>query len=175
MSKNYMCRIICIFAKSILIFILDIYTMNVNKLIHSKNLISRVLLRIYKVVKNSELPPPCQIGEHIKFPHGLKGIVIHPSTIIEQNVTIFHQVTCGRGDIFNIFSNAPKSEFQGIILREGCVLCVGAKVICNRGKLVVGRNTIVAANSVLTKSTGDNEIWAGVPAKLIKKHNFSHE
>lgn len=95
--------------------------------------------------------------------------------MIEKNVTIFHQVTCGRGDMYNIFPNAPKSEFKGIVLKEGCVLCVGAKIICNRGKLIVGKNTIVAANSVLTKSTGDNEIWAGIPAKLIKKHDLTYE
>ena len=77
--------------------------------------------------------------------------------------------------MFNIFPNAPKSEFEGIVLKEGCVLCVGVKVICNRGKLVVGRNTIIAANSVLTKSTGNNEIWAGIPARLIKKHNLAYE
>ena len=147
--------------------------MNIDKLIHSKNVFQKILFRCYMTIRNSELPPASKIGEHIRFPHGLKGIVIHPSTIIERNVTIFHQVTCGRGDMYNIFPNAPKSEFKGIVLKEGCVLCVGAKIICNRGKLIVGKNTIVAANSVLTKSTGDNEIWGGIPAKLIKKHNFT--
>ena len=77
--------------------------------------------------------------------------MLHPSTIIEDNVTIFHQVTCGRGDMYNIFPNAPKSEFQRIILKKGACLCAGAKIICNRGTLVVGENTIIGANAVLTK------------------------
>lgn len=149
--------------------------MNIDKLIHSQNVFKKFFLRCYLVIKNSELPPTKNIGDYIHFPHGLKGIVIHPSTVIEKNVTIFHQVTCGRGDMYKIFPNAPKSEFKGIILEEGCVLCVGAKIICNRGILKVGKNTIVAANSVLTKSTGDNEIWAGIPAKLIKKHDLTHK
>lgn len=77
--------------------------------------------------------------------------------------------------MYGMFPNAPKSEFKRIILKSGCVLCAGAKIICNRGTLTVGRNTIIAANAVLTQSTGDKEIWAGIPAKLIKTHNLSHE
>ena len=81
-----------------------------------------------------------------------------PNTYVEDNVTIYHQVTCGRGDIF------PKSDslpVKGIILKKGSILCAGAKIICNRGLLVVGENTVVGANAVLTCSTGDNEIWGG--------------
>ena len=42
-----------------------------------------------------------------------------------------------------------------------------AKILFGEDKLIVGKGTIVGANSVLTKSTGENEIWAGVPAKRI--------
>ena len=99
----------------------------------------------------------------------MKGIVIHPSTIIEDNVTIFHQVTCGRGDLYGNAPHVKKSTFKGVLLKEGCILCVGAKVLGKDGIITVGKNTIIGANSVLTVSTGDNEIWAGIPAKCIKK------
>lgn len=150
------------------------FKINLDKLIHSQNIFNKIKLLIYKAIKNSELPSSDKIGKNIRFPHGLKGIVLHPNTIIEDNVTIFHQVTCGRGDMYKIFPNAPKSKFSGIVLKEGAVLCAGAKIICNNGVLTVGKNTIIAANAVLTKSTGDNEIWAGVPARLIKKHDLSY-
>lgn len=117
-------------------------------------------------------PPPGRIGKNIKFPHGLKGIVLHPSTVVKDNVTIFHQVTCGRGDMHFIDKRVSKSEFRGIVLEEGAVLCAGAKIICNRGILTVGKNTIIGANAVLTKSTGEDEIWVGVPAKMLKKREF---
>lgn len=32
----------------------------------------------------------------------------------------------------------------------------------------LGRNCVLAANSVLTKATGDNQVWAGVPAAMVK-------
>lgn len=142
--------------------------MNINKLIHG-NLMERLLLRILCIWRGAELPDKEKIGQNVRFPHGLKGVIIHPNTIIEDNVTIFHDVTCGRGDMYNIDPRIKSTEFLGVVLKEGCVLCAGAKVLCNRGKLVVGKNTIVGANAVLTKSTGDNEIWGGVPAKFLKK------
>ena len=136
---------------------------------YSRNPIHRFFFKIYCSLSNAEIPSNVKIGSNVKFPHGVKGIVLHPLTIIEDNVTIFHQVTCGRGDLYRIVPHVKQSTFKGILLREGCVLCVGAKVLGKEGILTVGRNTIVAANAVLTQSTGDNEVWAGVPAKCIKK------
>ena len=146
--------------------------MNIPRLIYSNNIISKLVLRVLCMLQGAELPPTCNIGKNIRFPHGLKGIVIHPNTIIGDNVTIFHQVTCGRGDLYNIDKRVKKPSFVNIILEDGAILCVGAKIICNRGKLIVGKNTIVGANAVLTKSTGEDEVWGGVPAKLIKKREF---
>lgn len=134
----------------------------------NENFIWRGLWKIICSLSNAEIPINCKIGNNVIFPHGLKGIVLHPTTVIEDNVTIFHQVTCGRGDGFGIAPLNKKSKFKGICLKKGCVICVGAKIICNDGLLVVGENTIVGANAVLTKSTGNNEIWVGVPAKCVK-------
>jgi len=33
--------------------------------------------------------------------------------------------------------------------------------------LRVGRGTVVGANAVLLESTGENELWAGVPARKV--------
>lgn len=49
------------------------------------------------------------------------------------------------------------------------MLCAGSRIICSKGLLIVGEGTIIGANAVLTQSTGDYEIWAGVPAVKIGK------
>lgn len=136
-----------------------------NGLIHSKNPLFKLIFRMYVKLSGSDIPSCCKIGKNVQFPHGIKGIIFSTNTIVEDNVTIYHQVTCGRGDIF------PKSDslpVKGIILKKGSILCAGAKIICNRGLLVVGENTVVGANAVLTCSTGDDEIWGGIPAKKLK-------
>ena len=53
-------------------------------------------------------------------------------------------------------------------LKRGAILCTGARIIGKKGILVVGENTIIGANAVLTCSTGNNEVWAGIPARKIK-------
>ena len=104
--------------------------MDINRLIHSNNPLLKIAFRVYKAIK-SELLNSNEIGNNIKFPHWLEGIILHGNTTVEDNVTIFHQVTCGRGDIYNIVDDAPESKFEGV--SEGCVLCIGCKVICNGG------------------------------------------
>lgn len=140
-----------------------------NGLIYSNNPLLKLIFRMYLKLSGSDIPSCCKIGKNVKFPHGIKGIIFSTKTIVEDNVTIYHQVTCGKGDIF------PKSDscpVEGIILKKGSILCAGAKVICNRGLLVVGENTVIGANAVLTCSTGDNEIWGGVPAKKLKDRDM---
>ena len=146
--------------------------MNHSNFIYRRNFLEKIICRIVCAVQGAELPPPSNIGKNVRFPHGLKGIILHPSTIIGDDVTIFHQVTCGRGDLYNIDKRVRESQFNGIMIKRGAVLCAGAKLICNRGTLVVGENTVIGANAVLTKSTGDKEVWVGVPAHIKKHREF---
>lgn len=51
-------------------------------------------------------------------------------------------------------------------LQDNCF--IGANtIICS--PVIIGKNAIVGAGSVVTKNIPDNEIWAGNPAKFIKK------
>lgn len=40
-------------------------------------------------------------------------------------------------------------------------------VICN--SVTIERNVTIGAGSVVTKDIPDNEVWAGMPARFIKK------
>ena len=75
-------------------------------------------------------------------------------------------VTLGRADVYKSEKDSP-SEFKGFLIKEGACICAGAKLICKKGTLVIGKNAVVGANAVLLNSIGDNEIWGGVPARFI--------
>ncbi|MDP9890892.1 serine O-acetyltransferase [Pseudarthrobacter enclensis] len=110
-----------------------------------------------------EFPASVEVGRGLKVLHPGFGTVIHPSTKIGNNVTIYHGVTIGRGDPWIA---GDKSPVGGIIIEDDVVLCAGAKIICNDGILTVKRGTVVGANAVLTTTTPEpNGVWVGVPAR----------
>jgi acetyltransferase-like isoleucine patch superfamily enzyme len=58
-----------------------------------------------------------------------------------------------------------------ITIERNCWLGQGAVVFCSKGELVLGHNTVVGANSVVTKSFPAGSVVAGNPAELIKKYD----
>lgn len=121
------------------------------------------------LILSVDIPITVKFGKNVKLHHNCYGTVINSNTVIEDNVQIFHGVTIGRGDVEN---EKNAHDFKGFLIKENAILCAGCTIISSHGLLVVGKGTIIGANSVLTQSTGDYEVWAGVPAKLIKKRNI---
>lgn len=111
-----------------------------------------------------ELPRSVPIGADLEIAHGGFGIVIHSKSKIGNHVKIYPGVNLGRADIYKPIS---KSLFEGIVLEDHVILSPGSKVLCKAGVLRVGQGTVLGANAVLLQATGENEIWAGIPAKCI--------
>lgn len=112
----------------------------------------------------AEIPISVEIGPGFLLHHGGVGVVIHPKTVIGARVGIYPGVTLGRSDVYR---PAGQSKFEGIVVEDDVILGAGAKILCESGILRVGRGTVVGANAVLLESTGENEIWAGMPAKKV--------
>ena len=115
-----------------------------------------------------EIPIPVLIGKDFELAHGGFGIVIHPKTRIGDRVKMYPGVTLGRSDIHRPFD---LSQFEGIAIEDDVILAPGSKVLCKDGVLSVKRGTVIGANAVLLNSTGEDEMWAGIPAKLIGKRD----
>ena len=116
----------------------------------------------------AEIPLPVKIGHDFLLLHGGFGVVIHPQSVIHDRVRVYPGVTLGRADVHHPIE---QSAFKGLEVEDDVILASGAKVLCKEGVLRIGRGTIVAANAVLLTSTGENEIWAGVPARCIGKRD----
>ncbi len=88
---------------------------------------------------------------------------------IEPYVYITHGCT-----ILTHFLDTTKIKtsftFGKVTLRENCFLGCNT-VIC--APVTIGRNSVVAAGSVVTRDIPPNELWGGVPAKFIKKLKFT--
>jgi serine O-acetyltransferase len=119
-----------------------------------------------------EIPRSVQIGQDIELVHGGFGVVIHSRTVIGDRVKIYPGATVGRADIY---LPIEKSRFEGVVIEDDVILCPGCKVLCRQGVMKLGRGSVVGANAVLLDSTGEKEIWAGVPARLVSRRDEHDE
>lgn len=60
------------------------------------------------------------------------------------------------------------TEGGRIFIERNCWLGHGAVIVCSHGDLNIGRNSVVGANAVVTKSFPAYSVIAGNPAKLIR-------
>jgi len=142
---------------------IDFYT----RLVYARKLpvIGKLFYYLLKLL-GSEIPLSVPIGENCILEHGGHGVVIHSKAKIGSGVRIYQGVTLGRADIY---LPSDVSKFEGIEIGDNVILCPGCKVLCKDGILRVGNGTVVGANAVLLQSTGENEIWAGSPARCVGK------
>lgn len=143
----------------------DSFKMN-NRLVD--NPIGRAQKCIFNVGENAYL----LIGDNVGMSHTAincqKGIKIGNNVMIGGGVCIydtdFHSL---KAELRNVSSQDKKYALrQEIIIQDN--VFIGANSTILKG-VEIGFNSIIGASSVVTKSIGPNEIWAGNPAKFIKK------
>ena len=144
---------------------MDFYTRLVY--LRTKPLIGRLAYYLLKLL-GVEMPRSVPVGEGLELAHGGFGVVVHSSTVIGKRVKLYPGVTLGRADIY---LPAEQSQFEGIVVEDDVILSPGAKVLGKAGILRLGRGSVVGANAVLLESTGENEIWAGIPARCVGKRD----
>jgi acetyltransferase-like isoleucine patch superfamily enzyme len=71
------------------------------------------------------------------------------------------------GSHCSIYSHSTIDEKSGpVILKENCKIGTHSTIMPN---VTVGKNSIVAAYSFVTKDIPDNELWSGIPARFKDK------
>ena len=91
------------------------------------------------------------------------GVVIGETSEIGNNVTIYHMVTLG-GISPSIDSDSQREIKRHPTLKDNVVVGSGAQIL---GPILIGENSKIGANAVVTKDVPPNAIMVGIPAKNV--------
>jgi serine O-acetyltransferase len=107
------------------------------------------------VVFQCDINPAARIGRGIFLDHAT-GLVVGETAVIEDDVSILHDVTLG--------GTGKEHEDRHPKIRRGVMIGAGAKIL---GNIEVGHCARIAAGSVVIKPVPNNVTVAGVPAKVV--------
>jgi len=74
-------------------------------------------------------------------------------------------------DVAHPIAHQPMTPGGTIRIEEGCWIGFGAAIVCSRGKLVIGKNCVIGANSVVSRSVPDYSVVTGNPARIVKRYD----
>lgn len=106
-------------------------------------------------------PKKVFVGESVCFDTNYPG-----------NIEIEDGVWIARGCVLLAHYYDPSTQkfHKGkILIKENAFIGCNV-IICNA--VTIGRNSVVGAGSIVTKDIPDNEVWAGNPARFIRKLEF---
>ena len=126
------------------------------------DLIARIISQFSRFMTGIEIHPKAKIGKNLFIDHGM-GVVIGETSIIGDNVTIYHNVTLG-GISPSIDSDNQREVKRHPTLQDHVVVGSGAQVL---GPITVRKNAKIGANAVVTKDVPENGVMVGIPAKNV--------
>lgn len=106
-----------------------------------------------------EIHPGAIIGKNLFIDHGC-GVVIGETTIIGDNVTIFHGVTLG--------TNGKEKGKRHPTVKDNVLIGANA---CILGNLEIGENSKIGAGAVVLSNVKQNTTVVGVPSKIVRDYN----
>ncbi|PCJ99924.1 MAG: serine O-acetyltransferase [Zetaproteobacteria bacterium] len=120
--------------------------------------LARFMANITRFLTGIEIHPEANIGKNFFIDHGT-GVVIGQTTVIEDDVTIYHGVTLGGvGRVGHV------DEKRHPTLKNGAIIGSGAQVL---GDITIGVHSKIGANSVVTSDIPDGMTAIGIPARVI--------
>ena len=124
--------------------------------------LARFLSYLGRIVTAIEIHPAAVIGRRFVIDHGT-GVVIGETSIIGDDVTLYHSVTLG-GISPSVDSDKQVGQKRHPTVMDGAIIGSGAAVL---GPITIGEEARVGANSVVTKDVPASVTAVGIPAQVV--------
>ena len=125
-------------------------------------LIARIVSQFSRFLTGIEIHPAAKIGKNLFIDHGM-GVVIGETSIIGDNVTIYHGVTLG-GISPAENSNEQRSVKRHPTIMNNVIIGSAAQVL---GPITIGSCARIGSNTVVLKDVPEHATMVGNPAKNI--------
>ena len=122
---------------------------------HGLKLPARLLSHLSRWFTGIEIHPGATIGRRFFIDHGM-GVVIGETTVIGDDVLMFHQVTLG-GTSRDKIKRHPT-------IGNGVLIGMGAKIL---GPVLIGDHCKIGANAVVNKDIPANCTVVGIPGRIV--------
>jgi serine O-acetyltransferase len=120
-------------------------------------IVARMISQFARFLTGIEIHPGAKIGKRLFIDHGF-GVVIGETSIVGDDVMMYHGVTLGSKSL--VLTKRHPTIGDRVVLGAGC------KII---GDVTIEHDSIIGANSVVSKSLPPHSIVGGVPARSLKK------
>jgi acetyltransferase-like isoleucine patch superfamily enzyme len=94
----------------------------------------------------------------------MESTILAPSVLLMDHNHAFEDVSLP-------IARQPMTPGGTIRIEEGCWIGFGAAIVASRDELVIGRGSVVGANSVVTRSIPAYSVAAGNPARIVKQYD----
>ncbi len=125
-------------------------------------LLGRFISHVGKILTTIEIHPGVEIGRRLVIDHGT-GVVIGETSIIGDDVTLYHAVTLG-GIAPSVDSASQVNQKRHPTLKDGVIIGSGAQVL---GPITVGEGARIGANAVVTNDIPAGVTAVGIPARVV--------
>ena len=125
-------------------------------------LIARIISQFSRFLTQIEIHPGAKIGKNLFIDHG-SGVVIGESSVIGNDVTLYHGVTLGGISPSENSENQIGSKRHPTLM-DNVIVGSGAHIL---GPITVGRCARIGSNTVVLKNVPNNATMVGNPAKNI--------
>ena len=120
------------------------------------DLVARMISQFARFLTGIEIHPKAKIGKNLFIDHGM-GVVIGETSEIGNNVTL-------GGISPSINSNEQRDVKRHPTLEDNVVIGSGAQIL---GPIIIGKNSLIGSNAVVTKDVPEKSIMVGIPARKV--------